>query len=81
MPDLASTGWDHIDGVQGANSGNYYYRVQERINNAGYEHSLFIDMDSAAAYAKAMVPFSAWTTRMPSQLCRRPLTDGTPASW
>ncbi len=37
-----------------APTGNYYYRVQERINNAGYEHSLFIDMDSAAAYAKAM---------------------------
>ncbi len=79
--DLASTGWDHIDGVQGANSGNYYYRVQERINNAGYEHSLFIDMDSAAAYAKAMnCRFQHEDYQNALSFTSEPLTDGTPAS-
>lgn len=79
--DLASTGWDHIDGVQGANSGNYYYRVQERINNAGYEHSLFIDMDSAAAYAKAMnCRFQHEDYQNALSFTGEPLTDGTPAS-
>ena len=79
--DLASTGWDHIDGVQGANSGNYYYRVQERINNAGYEHSLFIDMDSAAAYAKAMnCRFQHEDYQNALSFAGEPLTDGTPAS-
>lgn len=49
--DLYTTGWDHLDGVSGANSGAYYYRVQERIDNAGYEHSMFLNMEDAVAYA------------------------------
>ena len=50
--DLESSGWDHIDGVNGPNSGSYYYRVQSRIDTAGYEHSLFIDADDALAYIR-----------------------------
>ena len=50
--DLETTGWDHIDGVRGANSGSYYYRVQARIDSAGYEHSLFINMEDAVDYAR-----------------------------
>lgn len=50
--DLETSGWDHIDGVRGGNSGSYYYRVQSRIDSAGYEHSLFLDMDDAVAYAQ-----------------------------
>lgn len=50
--DLETTGWDHIDGVNGPNSGSYYYRVQARIDNAGYEHSMFIDGLDAIAYAQ-----------------------------
>lgn len=52
--DLSSSGWDHIDGVRGANSGSYYYRVQSRIDTAGYEHSLFIDGDDVREYATYM---------------------------
>ncbi len=79
--DLSNTGWDHIDGVQGANSGDYYYRVQSRIDNAGYEHSLFIDMEDAAAYAEAMdCRFQHEEDQNALVFTDQPLTGGTPAS-
>lgn len=79
--DLSNTGWDHIDGVQGANSGNYYYRVQSRIDNAGYEHSLFIDMEDAVAYAEAMdCRFQHEDYENALVFSDQPLTGGTPAS-
>lgn len=51
--DLTDSGWDHIDGVNGSGSGSYFYRVQERIDRAGYEHSMFIDARDAVEYAEA----------------------------
>lgn len=53
--DLRSTGIDHIDGVQGAYSDQYYYRDQARLN-AGYalEHTMFISGPDAVAYAERM---------------------------
>lgn len=49
--DVRNSGWDHIDGVRGSGSGGYYYRVQDRIDNAGSEHSLFINAEGMRAYA------------------------------
>lgn len=77
---LESTGWDHVDGVRGSNSGSYYYRVQERIDRAGYEHSLFINMDSAAAYAAEMdCRFRHEDYETATVFTDQPLTDGDPA--
>ena len=49
---LAATGWDHIDGVHGSGSGNYYYRTRQ--DSYALEHTLFINPDKAIAYAKKM---------------------------
>ena len=49
---FAATGWDHIDGVQGSGSGNYYYRTRQ--DSYALEHTLFIKPADAIAYAKKM---------------------------
>ena len=78
--DLSTSGWDHIDGVQGSNSGSYYYRVPERINSAGYEHSLFINMDDAVSYAEEMgCQFQHTDDQNYLSFTDQPLTGGTPA--
>lgn len=51
--DLNSTGWDHIDGVNGSNASSYYYRDPDRLS-MGYslEHTLFITGEDIIAYAQ-----------------------------
>ena len=51
--DLRSSGWDHIDGVQGANAYSYFYRDQDRLS-MGYslEHTLFITGEDVVTYAR-----------------------------
>lgn len=50
---LSSTGWDHIDGVNGSGAYKYYYRDQSRLSS-GYalEHTMFIKPDDVIAYSE-----------------------------
>ena len=50
---LASTGWDHLDGVHGSGASKYFYRDPDRLA-AGYskEHTMCITAEQLLAYAE-----------------------------
>lgn len=49
---IYSLGYDRVNGIAGIGSG-YFYRDEERMNNRGYEHSLFITGENLLKAAAA----------------------------
>lgn len=52
---LDTSGWNHLDGVDGTNASKYFYRDKDRLS-AGYslEHTMFIKPSSILSYAKKL---------------------------
>ncbi len=76
--DVQQAQWDHIDGIR--DSGDHYYRVEDRIENAGYEHSLFIDAGKMKDYAKEEGFRLTWENAGPYfNFSDQPMTDGESA--
>ena len=76
--DLSGSQWDHIDGIR--DNGDHYYRIQERIDNAGYEHSLFIHAKDMKDYAGEEDCRLTWENSSPYfTFSNQTMTDGEDA--